>query len=406
MLVIGVAVGGVLAMAGMLFAFAAAQAALYVMAVIAAPLAVAGVLRHMRWLRSLWIKAAAVLALLPVAAGGIFKAGVALGAFFAGGGLLSVLIRLLWLWGATGFLLALAGILGRVTLSAGVEALGKLTGAVKAIAATAVLAGMAGAGGGAALGSTMGGGGFGAGSAGLSGPGAGLGGQGGGAGSGTGTAAGGLAGGGREEAMLGHLDRAQGFAQKAGTLGALGLHGPAGYARTQARLEELSARKLALEQRLARFAGTASGAGLRGDALGAGQAAASRGEDGPGGWSGFSESVGGRLRATFPGSEEEFQQGFRQFSPYVRQSGLDPGTLAQTYPEDTARMVHAYLQDPQEISGTQDPLLEAARRGKAQAFLEDVFGTEAGSPDASQFQQPSSSQTPPEHTDNDRWANG
>ena len=64
-----VVVGGILAMAGMLFAFAAAQAALYVMAVLAAPLAVAGVLRHMRWLRALWIKAVALLVLMPVAAG-------------------------------------------------------------------------------------------------------------------------------------------------------------------------------------------------------------------------------------------------------------------------------------------------------------------------------------------------
>jgi hypothetical protein len=52
-LVLLMTVGGILAMAGMLFAFGAANAALYVMAVVAAPIAVAGVLRHMRWLRSL-----------------------------------------------------------------------------------------------------------------------------------------------------------------------------------------------------------------------------------------------------------------------------------------------------------------------------------------------------------------
>ena len=140
-LVLLMTVGGILAMAGMLFAFGAANAALYIMAVVAAPIAVAGVLRHMRWLRSLWIKAVAVLALLPVVAGGIFKASVSLGAFFAGEGLLSLLIRLLWLWGATGFLIALAGILSRVTLSASVGALGQLSQSVKAMVSTAVMAG-------------------------------------------------------------------------------------------------------------------------------------------------------------------------------------------------------------------------------------------------------------------------
>ena len=66
-LVLLMTVGGILAMAGMLFAFGAANAALYVMAVVAAPIAVAAVLRHMRWLRSLWIKAVAV---IGAAAGG------------------------------------------------------------------------------------------------------------------------------------------------------------------------------------------------------------------------------------------------------------------------------------------------------------------------------------------------
>jgi hypothetical protein len=49
--------------------------------------------------------------------------------------------------------------------------------------------------------------------------------------------------------------------------------------------------------------------------------------------------------------------------------------VAQTYPEDTARMVRAYLEDPQGIERAVDPLGEAARRGGGQQFWEDVFGT-------------------------------
>ena len=255
-LVLFMAVGGILAMAGMLFAFGAANAALYVMAVVAAPIAVAGVLRHMRWMRSLWIKAVAVLALLPVAAGGIFKASVTLGAFFAGEGLLSLLIRLLWLWGATGFLIALASILSKVTLSASVEALGQLTQGVKAMISTAVLAGSIATTGGAAA----------SGGAGVSGPaspnkpgmisgGSGLGGGGTAGATLGGTLSPGGSGLGEGEAILGHYSQAEALTQQAGTFSAMGFHAPAQYPRTQAHGHELAARKLALGRRLARFSG-------------------------------------------------------------------------------------------------------------------------------------------------------
>jgi hypothetical protein len=130
--------GGLLGVLGLAASFAVAQAALFVMATVAPVVAVLAVVPEMRWLRGLWLKAAAVLALMPVAAGGIFKAGVILSYYFGGGGLSELLVRLFWLWGAAGFMLSLAGILGRVTLSTAVESTVKFgKGVGKVVAATA-----------------------------------------------------------------------------------------------------------------------------------------------------------------------------------------------------------------------------------------------------------------------------
>jgi len=343
-LVLMMTVGGILAMAGMLSAFGAASAALYVMAVVAAPIAVAGVLRQMRWLRSLWIKAVAVLALLPVVAGGIFKAGVMMAAFFAGEGLLSLLIRLLWLWGATGFLIALAGILGRVTLSASVGALGQLGRSVKAIVSTAVMAGsLAGAGSGAA--------GLVSGATDTPLAGAAFSGRGSGLGSG--------------EAILSHYDQAAELTQRAGTFGALGLQTPAQYARTQARGHELTARRLELGQRLARFSGYLPESMQNGDQI-------SNAPD-----FGFSPTVNQRIATTFSRAVTGFDEGFSGLSHHIERAGFDPNIVAERYPEDTGRMVSAYLEHRDQIDQADHPLLEAARLSGADHFRTDIFGRSA-----------------------------
>jgi hypothetical protein len=348
-LVLLMTVGGILAMAGMLFAFGAANAALYVMAIVAAPIAVAGVLRHMRWMRSLWIKAVAVLALLPVIAGGIFKAGVTLGAFFAGEGLLSLLIRLLWLWGATGFLIALAGILSRVTLSASVGALGQLSQSVKAVASTALMAGSVFGGGAGAVGrvggaaagggSPVGGGAAGAFPGGAPTPGWGSGG-----------------------AIMDHYDQAAALTQQAGTYAALGLQAPAQYARTQVRGHELAARKLELGQRLARYSGYVPGTEVDGEDI-------SKAPD-----FGFSPTVNRGIAATFSNTVTGFEEGFLGLSTHIEQAGFDPRVVAERYPEDTGRMVSAYLDHPDRIDQAQEPLLEAAKLGGADDFRTDIFG--------------------------------
>jgi hypothetical protein len=312
----------------------------------------------MRWLRSLWIKAVAVLALLPVAAGGIFKAGVTLGAFFAGEGLLSLLVRLLWLWGATGFLLALAGVLGKVTLSASVEALGQLTRGVKAMVSTAVLAGSAAGGGGLAAGPGVGGGVSGGGPGGLS---AAVG--------GSGSEYGGE--------ILGRYDRAEALTRSAGTLGALGLQGPAQYARTQARTHELAARKLELQRRLSRFAGNPGGR------VPDGRIHEDRVEDDPTDDSGeaavvpdfgFSRTVNQRIATAFSNTVTGFEEGFAALSKHIDRAGFDPQVVAERYPEDVGRMVQVYLYDPEAVESAENPLLGAAVLGGAEGFIADVFG--------------------------------
>ena len=375
--IIGVSFLGVLAIIGLLFAFAAAQAALYVLAVLAMPLAIAGVIPQMRWLRSLWIKAVAIISLLPVVAGGVFKAATLSGGFFPAEGLLTLLIRLMWLAGAVGALFSLAGILGRMTISASTEAAGKLVGAIKSIAATAALALAAGATAGAGAGA------IGAG-AGASGAAGGAGGMGGGAGAGggmaggDGAAAGAAAGGGGGppggsggggfglQGALGHYQAAAGYTQRATAFDALGLRAPAQYLRSQARMQELAARQDELQERMARLSGVPDEASndATGDETGK--------EHGPGAF-GFSPSVSRRIASSFPGPADEFEAGYSCLSPHIQRLGLSPQVVAQTYPEETARMVQAARDNPQ-IVQADDPLLEAARLGMARNFLCDVYG--------------------------------
>lgn len=137
---VGGGLGGLLGVAGLGFAFAAAEAVMFVLAAAAPVLMVLAVLPQMRWLRGLWLKAVCIQALIPVAAGGIFKAAVVLAVSFGGNGYGQLVIRLLWLWGAVGFLISLAGILSRVTLSAAVESADMFVGGVRSLVSVAAQA--------------------------------------------------------------------------------------------------------------------------------------------------------------------------------------------------------------------------------------------------------------------------
>ena len=321
---IGLSIGSLLAIGGMLFAFASANAVLFILAVLAPPLAIASVLPQASWLRSLWMKAVILIALLPIVAGGVFKAGLAASYLFDKQGLLSAIIRVIWLWGATGLLLSLAGILGKMTISTTADAFGQMVKAVQQIVSIGALAasGVGAAGAGAV------------GAAGAAGTGAGA--------AGTAATAGGLSGG---EAAMSHLNAAQQLTQRAGNLDAMGLHAPAAYNRSLAHGQELAARQAELGERMKRFDGAQP---------------TSSPQD-----YGFSQSVNSSIQSNFNGSPQEFQQGFQALSPHISQHGLDPNVLAAQYPEDTAHMVQAYMNHSDEISQARDPLYRASELGNA-----------------------------------------
>ncbi|GER78923.1 MAG: hypothetical protein HZC39_13625 [Chloroflexi bacterium] len=316
LLSIGLSIGSLLAIGGMLFAFASANAVLFILAILAPPLAIASVLPQATWLRSLWLKAVILIALLPVVAGGIFKAGMASSIWLGQQGLLSAIIRVIWLWGATGLLLSLAGILGKMTISTTADAFGQLVKAAQQIIAIGALAAS----------------GAGAGAAGVAGTGA--------AATETGRTASGLSGG---EAAMNHLNAAQQLTQRAATFEAMGLHAPASYNRSLAHGHELAARQAELGERMQRFGGVRTESADFG----------------------FSPSVNSAIQSNFKGSTEDFQRGFQALYPHISQHGLDPNALAAQYPEDTARMVQAYLDHPEDISQARDPLYHAAELGNA-----------------------------------------
>ena len=313
---IGLSIGSLMAIAGLLFAFSSANAVLFILAVLAPPLAIASVLPQATWLRSLWLKAVIIIALLPIVAGGVFKAGLAAGSWLGQQGLLSAIIRVIWLWGATGLLLSVAGILGKMTISTTADAFGQLVKAAQQIVAIGALAAS----------------GAGAGAAGAAGTGA--------AATETGTTVSGLSG---EEAALSHLNAAGQLTQRAATFEAMGLHTPAAYNRSLAHGHELAARQAELGERMQRFNG-----------------APTESAD-----FGFSPSVNSAIQANFNGSTDDFQRGFQALSPHISQHGLDPNALAAQYPEDTAHMVQAYLDHSDEIVQAQDPLYRASELGKA-----------------------------------------
>lgn len=321
---IGLSIGSLIAIGAMLFAFASSNAVLFILAVLAPPLAVASVIPQARWLRSLWMKAVILIALLPIVAGGVFKAGLAASFVFNKPGLLSALIHVIWLWGATGILLSLAGILGKMTISTTADAFGQMLKAVQQVVAIGALAasGVGAAGAGA----------IGAAGAGTSATGAAGG-------------AGGLSGGGGAAAAMNHLNAAQQLNQTASTYSAMGLHAPAAYNRSLAHGHELAARQAELGERMERFNGVQPQPGSQ--------------------EFGFSPTVNATIQANFQGSNQDFQRGLEGLSPHISQHGLDPNLLASQYPEDTAHLVQAYLMHGDEINRAPDPLHRAAELGNA-----------------------------------------
>jgi hypothetical protein len=365
---IGLVLAGLLAVAGFLFAFAAANATLYILAVLAPPVAVLSVIPQLRWLRGLWLKAVGLLALLPVVAGAIFKAGLLAAGPFAGGGLLAAVIRLLWLIGAVGALLSLAGLLGKVTLAAGVDAAVKLT---KGIAGVVGLAALAAGGAGAAAGLAGGSGAVaGAGGAPQVAAGTGALGSAGAAADNTqsvawragstslATGSGHAVPGEGYQAARSHLAQAEAHTRQAGLFEALGLRAPARYAGQLAQQEGLAARQAELAERLARFSGVGPEPGT-GEALG------------------LSPGLYRQVLSGFGGPPEDLEHGFRDLSSLVQDPGPALPLLAARYPKETGEMVRVYMSDPRPVEAAEDPLLEAAQRAGARSILQDICDNSA-----------------------------
>jgi hypothetical protein len=227
-----------------------------------------------------------------------------------------------------------------MTLTASADAFGGMVKAAKQIVSIGALAASgigaaAGAGAGAAGAGTAG-----AGAAGIGSSPPGMGGLGG----------GGLSGG---AAAMSHLNAAQDLSQRAGAFDALGLRAPAAYNRAQAHSHELAARQAELGERMQRFGGN--------QAAQAQPKSQTQAQD-----FGFSSTVNTTLGSSFQGTPQDFQKGFSGLSPHIRGHGLDPNTLVAQYPEDTSRIVQAYLDHGDEINSAQNPLQSAMKIGNTE----------------------------------------
>ena len=347
---IGIAMtfAAILAMSGLLFAFVSAQATLFVLAVLGPAISVGAVIPQMRWLRSLWLKAVVLISLLPLIAGAIFKAAVSVAGAISQGGMILSLVRLLWLFGATGALLSLSGILAKMTLSASGEAAKKIFGVAKGLVATAALAAATGGIGAAAGGAVAAGGGAAAG-AGVAGTGA-----------ATGAAMSGSAATAAGTEMA-HLAKAQGFNKLGTALDAVGAHKQARVAYGMGRSSDLSARQDRLQTKIDGFGSTSNKPQ-------ADQASQSSPESSGLGFS-ASSSVKKDILSGFGGSSDDFRSAYSGLSPHVEAAGFSPDGFASQYPQAAGMMAKTYAQSQQEIDNATAPLWETANRAGVDAEL-------------------------------------
>jgi hypothetical protein len=274
--------GMLLAVLGILMAFAIAQGMLYLLVIIGPPLAIISVVPQMRWVRGLELKVLGILFILPIIAGGVIQAtasvtlftqrasqGVSTAGQISLGGL-APLLKTVWLLTADGLLMSMAGALGKFGLSTSVDAGKQLVGAVATTAAMVATGGaaaaglpLAAAGGAAAGGQAAGGAAAGAGassataaqesagmytaaSAGETGA-ANLAETGGAAGSGTAAPA-------DVSSIQGHLQKAADYTRRAGMANAMGFHGAGSVLASRAQLESQAAHSDQLQMDVTRWA--------------------------------------------------------------------------------------------------------------------------------------------------------
>jgi hypothetical protein len=339
---VALTIGAIIGLAGVLISFFMAQGALYVLAILGPAVMIAGVIPELRFLRAFWLKVVVLIALLPLLAGGIFKATVegsafASGELFSMGIILGPLIRVLWLWAAAGALLAVVGILGKFTITTTADAANKVFGAVKGIATTAALAATGVGIGAAGIGSAAGGG-AGAASAGAAG---GTGGTG---------STGGLAA--LSDAQQ-HLGSAQQWNFGGMMADVFGQRQVGQFARSMTSQHTLAARQSELSYMMDRF-GTGAASGSSGD-----QPAKAYNDVG----FTVSESVRGELLKGY-GSDDPagFKEAYEGMSPLLQNRSINPGTFASQNPNRAGLMASIYQNEHEAIDRSADPLGDLALR--------------------------------------------
>lgn len=335
---IALGLGALLALAAMIFAFGVAQSTLYVLAILGPTFAVVSVIPEMKWVRSLWIKGVVLIAILPIMAGGIFKAGILASTYLGvsgGAGLMAGIIRILWMFGAAGLLLTATGILGRITLGSAAETLGKMWEVAKGIAGTVALVGgaMAATSGGAALAS--------------------------GGGEVTVPAAMNQAVGGTSAGItdpMGSLDRASVMNSMSNIFSSMGLPNHARLAGGLARAHELEARKQELAVRIGNFP-PRQGQSAPADA----------------GIQGISPRAAQTLLENFGGSAEEFQQVFPAIQDRLEKAGFSSvGVIANQYSSELGAMARVYRSNPEYYHSRSDMLMSLAQDAGA-TEIQDVL---------------------------------
>jgi hypothetical protein len=355
---IALGIGSLLALAAMLFAFGVAQATLYSLAAIGPSVAVASVIPEMKWLRSLWIKGAVLVALMPIMAGGIFKAGIGVAASTVSlGGMMSGVFRVLWLFGAAGLLLSVTGILFRITLGAAGEAVQKMWDVAKGVAGTIALVGAVAATGGAAgIGA---GAGVGAGATATTvGTGTGTGealAVGGGGGPGGGNGMGGL------NSALGSLDKASTMNTMSNIFQSMGLPQQSRVAGGLSRGHELDARRADLATRISNFGGEGgNNNNNQGSNLGV---------------DGLSVRATEKLLEGFGGSADELRQVFPTIGTQLERAGFPSVSVAANqYPQELGRMAQLYQADPDRYNSAPDMLYALAQDANATGMQSALSG--------------------------------
>jgi hypothetical protein len=254
------------------------------------------------------------------------------------------LVRLLWLFGATGALLSLSGILAKMTLSASGEAAQKIFGVAKGLVATAALAAATGGIGAAAGGAVA---------------------AGGGAATGTGAAVTGTTMSGSASAAAGtemaHLAKAQGFNKLGTALDAVGAHKQARVAYGMGRNSDLSARQDRLQTKIDGFGGAS-----RKDQTNQPSSPESSDSD-----LGFSASTGVKkdILSGFGGTSSDFRSAYSGLSSHIESAGFSPDGFASQYPQAAGMMAKTYTQSQQEIDDSTAPLWETANKAGIDAEL-------------------------------------